>query len=127
MRNLVTIKKFNLIGSDDRGMTADFTIARQQDEFIFLTRKSGSISGNTYHEGKNTGTNPKIFLFLSGSIKLSYRQIGDTVIDTIMVEAPCIIEVKPMVTIKVEAIADIMMLECNSIADIESDRKRENV
>ncbi len=127
MNNLVKIKKFNVIGQDDRGMTANFNIPRQQNEFLFLTRKSESLSGNIYHEGKNVRTNPKTFVLLKGSIKLSYRKIGDKTVNTVMINNPAVIEIFPMVTHKVEAISDIIILECNSINDIQSDRKKEKV
>jgi len=127
MDNLVKIKEFNIIGSDDRGITTDFNIPRKQDQFIFLTRKSGSLSGNTYHQGKSLATNPKIFLLLNGSIRLSYRKIGETLVNSIVIDKPSTIEISTMVTHKVEAISDIMMVECNSIADIQSDRNKEDV
>ena len=125
--DLVKIKEFNIIGSDDRGITTDFNIPRKQDQFIFLTRKSGSLSGNTYHQGKSLATNPKIFLLLNGSIRLSYRKIGETLVNSIVIDKPSTIEISTMVTHKVEAISDIMMVECNSIADIQSDRNKEDV
>ena len=127
MNNLVSIHDFNPIGQDERGSTSDFSLSRKQNEFIFLTRKSGSISGNTYHEGKNTGTNPKTFLLLSGRVKLSYRKIGDHHKYEKIIEKPCIIEISPMVTHKMEVLADITILECNSIKDIKDDRQKENV
>ncbi len=45
INNLVRIKQFNIIGEDERGLTADFCLPRKQDNFIFITRKAGSLSG----------------------------------------------------------------------------------
>jgi hypothetical protein len=127
MNDLVSIINFNVIGSDTRGSTLEFQLPREQSNFIFLTRKANSISGNTYHEGRNSGTNPKLFLLLSGKIKISYRKIdSEHVFDNIL-DKPSIIKVTPLVTHKIEVIEDATIIECNSITDIQSDRIKELV
>ena len=124
---LIRVTLFNSVGADERGTTAEFSLPRKQDQFIFITRKKGTVSGNTYHEGKNKATNPKIFLLLSGKIIFSYRKIGEEQAITETVQSPAMIEIAPYVTHQVEVVEDIVMLECNSIADIQDDRIRENV
>ncbi|AHE67132.1 hypothetical protein [Legionella oakridgensis] len=126
-KELVRIKKFDVVGHDERGLTAEFSLPRKQAEFVFLTRKEKSVSGNTYHEGKNTATNPKVFVLLSGDITFSYRKIGTTEKYSEFIQAPAVIEVSPHVTHKVEALCDFILLECNSIKDIQNDRIREEV
>jgi len=126
-QTLVSINPFNILGNDERGLTASFAIPREQSDFIYLTRKSGSLSGNSYHEGKNKGTSPKIFILLSGRITFSYRKIGDNESHSEEVVAPATIEVSPYVTHKVEALEDFVILECNSIENIQEDRVREEV
>ena len=125
--NLVKIKQFTIIGEDERGLTAEFCLPRQQDNFIFITRKSGSLSGNTWHEGKTPATNPKIFILLTGNIKLSWRKIETAEKYQANVVAPATIEVSPGVTHNVEALSDCTIIECNSLGDILNDRHRENV
>jgi len=71
-------------------------------------RKAGSLSGNTYHTGKNLGTNPKLFLLVSGEIKLLYRTIGSNIVLSKLIDKPCIIEILPMTTHKVEAITRLL-------------------
>lgn len=127
MTNLVKIEKFNTLNEDERGLTSQFSLPRKQDDFIFLTRKIGSESGNTYHEGKNSGTSPKTFLLLSGTIDFSYRKTGDKTVYSESISAPSKIMVQPLVTHKVMAKSDFIMLECNSILDIQNDKHRENV
>jgi hypothetical protein len=124
---LVTIKKFNLIGEDERGITAEFFLPRNQGEFLFFTRKKHSLSGNTYHQGINSGTNPKVFILLSGSISLNYRKIGENVAHQVVIDAPAVIEVSTYVTHNMVALSDFTMLEANSINDLQQDRIRENV
>lgn len=123
----VRIKKFNVVGEDDRGLTAEFSLPRKQDHFVMITRKASSVSGNTYHEGKQPATNPKLFILLMGKIRFSYRKVGNTTQYCEIIEAPATIEVSPYVTHKVEAISDLIILEGNSIKDIQSDRIREEV
>jgi hypothetical protein len=85
------------------------------------------LSGNTYHEGENSATNPKMFILLTGKIILSYRKIGTDKKYTEIIEAPAVIEISPYVTHKVEALNDFTLLECNSIKDIQNDRIKEEV
>ncbi len=126
-RELVRVKKFDVIGQDERGLTAQFSLPRKQDEFVFVSRKEKSVSGNTYHEGKNIATTPKVFILLSGDINFSYRKIGTTEKYSEIIQAPAVIEIFPNITHKVEAICDFIMLECNSIKDIQNDRVRDEV
>ena len=123
----VTIKSFRKIGADERGMTFELDLLNKRDQFVFLTRHSGTISGNTYHQGTCATTNPKIFLLLSGEIRFSWRKIDEKTPQTTTLSAPCMIEVLPEVTHQVEAITDIILIECNSLADIQQDRIRELV
>lgn len=127
MEEIVQIRKFNVLGEDERGITAELFLSRKQSEFVYINRKMGSVSGNTYHEGKSQATKPKMFVLLSGSIVLSYRKIGTDKKFSEEIDAPAIIEVAPQVTHKVEALTDFILLECNSIRDIQDDRIREEV
>ena len=124
--SVVRVTPIHQIGSDERGSTYDFH-TKQTGDFVFLTRKAGSQSGNTYHEGKNPGTNPKTFILLSGSIELSYRHIESAEVYRLTISEPSIVEIQPYVTHAVNAVTDFMMLEANSIADIQQDRVRETV
>jgi hypothetical protein len=122
----IKITKLNKLNKDERGNTFDFSI-RETDNFILCTRKKSSISGNTYHEGKSSKTNPKIFILISGSIDFSFRHIDSPKPQTVVIDYPSIIEVKPKITHSIKALTDIIMLECNSIADIQNDRYSLNV
>lgn len=126
-RELVRIKKFDVVGQDERGITAEFSLPRKQADFVFITRKGASVSGNTYHEGKNTTTNPKVFILLAGEITFSYRKVGTTTKYSERVHSPALIEISPYVAHKVDALCDFILLECNSIKDIQNDRIREDV
>lgn len=124
---LLTITIPSLIGQDERGATLEFQLPRQQQEYIYITRKAGSVSGNTYHTGKSLATNPKTFVLVSGKIRLSYRKVGETLKHQKEIIGPAIIAIKPYVTHQVEALEDLIALECNSISDIQNDRVKEIV
>lgn len=125
--NYVSIKEFETIGNDERGITSSFSLPRQQDNFIYITRKAGSISGNTYHQGKSPGTNPKVFILISGEIILNYRHIDEVEKSSLHLKAPLLIEIQPKVAHSIETITDIIIFECNSIVDIQNDRIKEQV
>ncbi len=127
MEELIQIRQANHIGADSRGLTAEFSLSRKQNDFVFMSRNAGTCSGNTYHQGASPATKPKIFVLLSGKILFSYRKIGTEAKYCKEIEAPCVIEISPNVTHKVEALQDIIMLECNSIKDIQNDRIKEEV
>ncbi len=124
---LVTIEKFNVIKHDERGVTAEFLLPRAQQQFIFITRKANTVSGNAYHEGQSDALNPKVLILVSGSIRFAYRKINTDNITHIDIDYPAIITIQPYVIHKVEAITDCIFLECNAIADIEHDRFKEEV
>lgn len=127
MEQLVQIRKFSPVGEDPRGLTAEFCLPRKQNEFIFITRKAGTLSGNTYHEGKSSATNPKMLILLAGKIIFSYRKIGTDKKYSEEISEPVFIEISPHVTHSIEGLSDFVMLECNSINDIQNDRIKENV
>ncbi|WP_027708530.1 hypothetical protein [Zooshikella ganghwensis] len=122
----VEVIDFAPIGSDERGVTKKFSI-KDYGQFVFLTRKAGSISGNTYHEGKNIGTKEKTFVLISGKVKLLYRLHGTSEIKEQIIDEHKVIKVFPNVVHKMEALTDIIILENNSIEDIANDCIREAV
>jgi hypothetical protein len=126
MTDYVKIKPLHLIAEDERGATYDYGLPGREN-FVFITRKAGAVSGNTYHEGKSKMTNPKTFVLLTGSLEFSYRHIDEMTHQVVVVDQPSIIEVVPRVTHAVKAITDIAILECNSLQDIVNDRHRELV
>lgn len=123
----VAIIKFNELGHDERGTTSNFALPRKQDDFIYMTRAAGSLSGNTYHQGKNDGTNPKMFILVNGELELNYRITSEKEAHQLIVQAPALIKVKPYVIHSIKALTNIIILECNSIKDIQDDRIKEQI
>ena len=122
----VHVKPITKLGEDERGATYDFKTKRTGD-FMLVQRKAGTVSGNSYHTGKNAGTNPKTFILLAGSIQVFYRHVDTDQVGSIIVSEPAIIEVRPFVIHAVKGITDFQMLEANSIEDIREDRIRETI
>jgi hypothetical protein len=123
---MLEITEFNHIGDDERGFTKSFSV-KDYREFIYLTRKANTLSGNSYHKGLNEGTIEKVFVLLNGSITLKYRAVGSDDIFIKSIDKPSVIKIKPYVVHNIFAHSDITMLENNSIGDIKSDIVRENV
>lgn len=123
---MITIREFNDIGYDDRGETKSFAV-KDYGQFIYLTRKKGSLCGNSYHRGTNEGTRLKTFILLQGEVVVHYRRVDSSTIESIRVVAPSIIEVEPFVVHNMYMESDVMILENSSISDIKEDVIRENV
>lgn len=117
----VKVTPIHKLGQDERGETYEFKTKKTGD-FMLIQRKAGSISGNSYHEGKNPGTAPKTFIVLSGRLEFSYRHVDSDDVRRLIIGQPSIIEVQPRVTHAVKALTDFTMLEANSVADIREDR-----
>lgn len=124
--NSIQVEKMNSIGQDDRGSTFDFSV-KGRENYIYIKRKAGTTSGNTYHKGANNATSPKTFVILSGELKFCFRHVQEKIPHSIIIREPCKIYVQPFVIHSVEALTDIHLLECNSINDIKSDRYFANV
>lgn len=122
----INITPMHQLGKDERGSTHDYRI-RPSADFILIKRKAGSVSGNSYHEGKAAAFNPKIFVLLDGTAEFTYRHIDDQDHSVTDVHGPAVVEIQPFVTHAVRALTDITLLECNSIADVQQDRIREDV
>jgi len=123
---VLEIIEFNHIGDDERGLTKSFSV-KDYREFIYLTRKANTLSGNSYHKGLNKGTAEKVIVLLSGCITLRYRSVSSDDIFIKNIDTPSVIKIKPYVVHNVFAHSDIVILENNSIGDIKSDIVRENV
>ncbi|MGF1740330.1 hypothetical protein L4C34_04455 [Vibrio profundum] len=123
---MIKVTEFNPIGSDERGETKSFSV-KDYGEFVYITRKQGTLSGNSYHEGKNKGTNLKTFVLLQGEALIKYRHVESDEVKEIIVPPQSVVEISPYVVHNMFANSDILVLENNSIADIKADVIREQV
>jgi len=123
---MITITPFTPIGSDPRGDTLAFQV-KDYGQFVFLTRKQGSLSGNTYHKGLNIGTRLKTFVLLEGRALINYRNVDSSEVHQIEVPPRSVVQIEPFVVHNMLAQTDIMLLENNAISDIKADVVREQV
>ncbi|MBU2897760.1 polysaccharide biosynthesis C-terminal domain-containing protein [Vibrio hepatarius] len=123
---MITVKPFNVISNDERGETKSFKV-KDYGEFIYITRKKGSLCGNTYHKGQNEGTRLKTFVLLQGEVTVHYRHINSEKSESLKVIAPSVIEIEPLIVHNMHVENDIVILENNSINDIQEDVIRETV
>ncbi len=122
---MITLKEMNIIGEDNRGITCSYSLNNKQADYLYLFRKKGTISGNAYQKGLLSNMNPKTFILLTGKILLSFRQVNTKEVYTKIISSPKIIEINPYIIHTVEALEDYVLLECNSINDVELDRVKE--
>ncbi|MFY2508269.1 hypothetical protein ACN3E9_08265 [Vibrio pectenicida] len=123
---MITVKPFDTIGHDERGETKFFKV-KYYGEFIYITRKKGSLCGNTYHKGLNEGTRLKTFVLLQGAVTINYRHVDSNEPESIKVTVPSIIEIELFTVHNMCVESDMVILENNSINDIKEDVIRETV
>lgn len=126
VNTLVNIKALPKIKEDDRGATYALN-TKTSGKFIYLTRRAGSLSGNSYHTGKQAATHPKVIILLEGKIEFCYRKIGMNEVNREIITGPAQIEIQPYVTHNVMAITDIIFLEAASYEELSEDRVFEAV
>jgi dTDP-4-dehydrorhamnose 3,5-epimerase-like enzyme len=114
MKNL-KITKLTEIKNDERGASYEFSTHLTKD-FLFVSRKKGTISGEHYHEGKSKQKDPETLVLIKGEFILEAKDLktGETLKTT--VEAPRKLEIGTNVWHKVTALSDITFLETNSLA-----------
>ena len=64
-RELVRIKKFDVVGADERGLTAEFSLSRKQAEFVFITRKG--VRARNRQNFRTIINHKSVFCLFSGS------------------------------------------------------------
>lgn|SRR3990167_5348297 len=122
----VEILPLKSLGPDNRGKTYEFTINPTKG-FLFLIRKKGTVSGNTYQKGGNSATNPKTFILLNGSIILHIKPVDSDKIKQLSISEPSIIKIAPYITHAIEAKTDIQLLEAASLVEIVEDRIKDHI
>lgn len=120
----VKFTKFDFLGQDDRGTTAEIQLDRS-GKALSIFRKKDTVFGNHYHAGKVAAKNPEIFWLLHGELKLEYRKIDSKEWISADVVGPTKMEIYPSVIHRVTALTDAYMLELNSLQEHIDDTERE--
>lgn len=107
-------------GPDDRGYTAEYYHERMGQHLIIF-RKAGTASKEQYHKGNSLNKNPEIFILMSGTCMLKWRNVNETEEHTNTIIAPAKLEIPPYTVHTIIAVTDITALELNSVAEHSTD------
>lgn len=117
---MVTITPLDKVGIDERGYTYEYFHERY-GRHLLCFRKANSISGGHYHKGLSLTKNPEILIIASGSLILHYRNVNDTEVIKVHIEAPVKIEILPFIWHELVCITDCTFLELNSLSEHKAD------
>jgi hypothetical protein len=83
----MTITEIPTTGPDDRGHTAEYFHDRMGLHLIVF-RKAGTVSGRHFHKGISKAKNPEIFLLLSGTTRVNWRNVNNNEMHSATVSGP---------------------------------------
>ncbi len=121
---MVTLKKLDKIGEDERGATHYFTTNRT-GEFIVAYRKAGSVNGKHYHKGTAETKNPEEFILMSGEATLNWFDVRSDKKGSVKIVAPTMVSIEPWAWHEVVADTDFVMFELNGLNDAKDDTFRD--
>lgn len=111
---MITVEPFKFISLTDRGTTYTFDSPRTGN-FIFCTRKAGSINGSHYHKGIEQLKDPELFYLFTGKGVVRLLNLHTQERKEVEVEGPCRITFPKNIWHELEALTDICFMECNSL------------
>ena len=114
------IETIELAGSDERGYTAEYTHERGGMQLVIF-RKAGTVSGRHYHKGLSKTKDPEIFIVLSGTCTMNWRNINDAEIQSAEVTGPAKMKIPPYTWHELVMHTDCACLELNSIQEHKDD------
>ena len=107
-------------GPDDRGFTAEYFHERN-GKHLLLFRKAGTISGRHYHKGISPAKDPEILILVHGDLRINWRHVDSTDIQTQQVSGPAEIRIPPFIWHEVISVTDCFSVEQNSIEEHVAD------
>lgn len=116
----VNISRLSLLGSNEKGDTYIMEHLRQ-GAFMLGYRKKGSINGKHYHKGISPQKDPEILVLLEGRCNLYCLDLKSGKEEHFTLEAPCWVEVSPMIWHELKAITRLIFYEMNSKEAHEKD------
>jgi len=117
---MVKITPIAILGTDERGYTAEYLHERMGGHLIVF-RKAGSISGRHYHKGLSATKDPEIFIIFNGSCTVNWKDINETEIHTAEVSGPVKLEISPNTWHEIIGTTDCTALELNSLEEHKAD------
>ena len=114
------ITPITLLGTDERGFTAEYPHERTGDHIIVF-RKAGSISGRHYHKGLSATKDPEIFIIFNGACTINWRDINSEELHTDEVVGPVKLAIFPNTWHEIIGVTDYTALELNSLEEHKAD------
>jgi len=112
----IEIIKLEGLKVDERGSIFEFE-NRETSKILLIKRKSGTVSGEHYHTGKNIKKDPEIIVLLDGQAKVTLINIKTKEKTEAVYQEPVMIKISPYIYHEVQALTDIVLLDMNSIKD----------
>lgn len=117
------ITPLEAVKEDERGRVFACS-TRPAGNWLVITRKKGTVSGQHYHEGRVAGKNPEVLILLAGEIELYVKDLRTAEEERTIIRNPAIIEIFPFVWHEVTALTDALFLELNSLDQHNRDTVR---
>ena len=117
---MVKITAIPLLGTDERGYTAEYMHAHMGGHIIVF-RKAGTISGRHYHKGLSATKDPEIFIIFIGSCTVNWKNINEEQLYTAEVTGPVKLEIPPNTWHEIIGITDYTALELNTLEEHKAD------
>lgn len=116
----INVFKSTLLGSSEKGNTYSLEIPRN-GEFMLGYREAGSVNGKHYHKGYESGKNPEVLILLKGKGELFCRDLTNGKEANFSLEAPCRVEISPMIWHELKALTRIIFYELNTFEAHQKD------
>jgi len=107
-------------GPDERGFTAEYFHGRLGTQLIVF-RKAGTVSGRHYHKGISITKNPEIFILLSGTCIVNWREVNSSMLHTATITGPVYMEIPPYTWHEFVTETDCTFIELNSLSEHAAD------
>lgn len=107
-------------GPDERGFTAEYFHGRLGTQLIVF-RKAGTVSGRHYHKGISITKNPEIFILLSGTCIVNWREVNSSLLHSATVTGPVYMETPPYTWHEFVTETDCTFIEMNSLSEHAAD------
>jgi dTDP-4-dehydrorhamnose 3,5-epimerase-like enzyme len=116
----MTITPIEIAGTDERGFTAEYYHERLGQQLIIF-RKAGTVSGRHYHKGLSLTKAPEIFILLTGSCTVNWRNVNEESLQSAELTGPVKLEIPTHTWHELVMHTDCTCLELNSISEHKND------
>lgn len=116
----IKIAELKTVREDNRGKALEFS-TRATKDFLLISKKKGTVSGEHYHKGKVPQKKPEILILMRGQIELYCKNLKTKEEFREIIDKPSTIQIFPYIWHEVKALTDITFLELNSLEQHQKD------